>query len=198
MYEVIYLKITSPYVLVSRAMEHVSTIRIRIKYLWIKVRVREWIKVSVDEIEIGIAKKWRNWWTWERYLDTWRIINEDPEMSLEELPLCSLILRRFTEISGYGEDKAAEKARAYLNKKISLFLSIKENGYDPYYPTKHPIRVYMDGSGISRVCQGVHRVSILKYLKKPKKIYVHLSRRNPLWIEIASHLPTWVRRIGFG
>lgn len=135
------------------------------------------ITVDVDDIHIGVPKKDQTWWNWESYFKTWRMLDKDLNTPFEKLPLYPVMKRHFRQ------EKRTGKALQYqMNRIVNLYKEIKKNGYSDDKPKYIWGRIL--GNGIVEVCDGHHRVSMLKYWGKPKKFKMEIRTRHPQWLEL--------------
>lgn len=133
------------------------------------------ICIDVENISIGVPRKYRAWWNWDAYLRTWLMLDEDPNIPIKHLPLYSVI-KRIYELEG---NYSLHPVNRSLKKHSALYRKIKKEGFNQNIQ-KH-ILVFIGRNGEILLRDGHHRVSILKHLGFPKQIKVTVKARHPSW-----------------
>jgi len=139
--------------------------------------------VDVDDIILGVPEADQDWWNWESYLSTWRIIDDDPETPVGELPLYKTMKRHYSRIKddtlrneliilGLSEGDRESVARGWMRRHVELYLQIKKEGFDPDRPKR--IECYLRRDGKVWLHDGHHRISMIKHLGEPKRVKVKL------------------------
>ena len=141
------------------------------------------VDVDVHDIILGVPVADQGWWNWESYLSTWRIIDEDPDTPVEELPLYRTMKRHYARINDqrlrnekiifelFTGDRESV-AREWVRRHVELYLRIKEEGFDPDRPKQ--LEGYLQRNGKIWLNDGHHRVSMLKHLGEPKRVKVKI------------------------
>lgn len=132
------------------------------------------ITVDVADLKMGVSESDLNWWNWEAYTESWRLVDENPKRLAKTLPLYSVV-KRVSERHWRIDD-----VELHIMRATKVYQEIKRNGYDP--DKGEPITVNIRGDGSIHVNNGHHRVSMLKHLTNPQRITVKVNRRYLKWL----------------
>ena len=132
------------------------------------------IKVDLDRLEFARddhAEK-HPWWNYDKFYETWKVLDEDPETPVRELPLFQH-RRRIGEVVN-GVVPSDEEVIDAVNGHRQLYLDIKHNGYS----YKHGYIIIRIEDDRIYVGDGHHRVSILLHLGYTTIIAELRGRKN--------------------
>ena len=161
------------------------------------MRHLEKLMISPHQFTLGFFPPHDRYFTWQTYLDTWKLVDrgiEDPF----ELPLFfsmniyygsqpekRLIFER--DFLGIKSTDPMNITCEWVKRHIKLYHSIKEDGYRPERRNK-PIEVVVNDKGQIWLIDGTHTVSILKHLKHKDKIEATVIRRCKKWMEFKENM----------
>lgn len=139
--------------------------------------------VDVNDIILGVPEADQDWWNWESYLSTWRIIDDAPDTPVEELPLYKTMKRHYARIDDrrlkieliileIREGDRESVARGWVRRHVELYEKIKVEGFDCDRPKRLEGRLRQDGK--VWLHDGHHRVSMVKHLGEPKRVKVKI------------------------
>jgi len=131
----------------------------------------DFITVPLDRLRFGVEDKHRNWWGFDRMIETWEILDKHPETPIKELPLYHLHREVGEKIYNVKPNKSTTVG---VENCKALYFDIRDNGFDE---TKGHILIRIRDNGVIYVVNGHHRVSILKHLKY-NEICVKVKTRN--------------------
>ena len=142
----------------------------------------EFITVPVDKLIFGVTEQQSSWWNFDKFEETWRIIDDDPDTPIEELPLyenwCT-VRRKILH------DKVAPAwGINSVRRHVAIYMDIRDNGFRE---DDNPIRVRIDNNGLIRIGNGHHRVSMLRHLKY-KEVRVLVKSREREFLKFKEQL----------
>lgn len=143
----------------------------------------ETIRVDIDDIEIGVHPNSKSWWNWNSYIETWKIIDCDPNTPIEKLPLYKTMKKHYSSISdkrlrfeldllGLKTGDRADVARGWVKRHVELYKKIKNEGFNEKKAKRIRVRRGRTTNGKVVLSDGHHRISMLKHLGKPRNIEV--------------------------
>lgn len=118
-----------------------------------------YIVAPLDRLNFGIKDKHKDWWGFDRMIETWKILDKHPKTPLKELPLYTQSVEVSEKIFNV---KPTENTVIGVRNHRDMYFDIRDNGFDE---EKAPIEVRIRKNGVIHIGNGHHRVSMLKHLK---------------------------------
>jgi len=141
----------------------------------------DYITAPVDMLMFGVKDEYKQWWNFDRMLQTWEILDAHPDAPLKELPLYHHGIDVW-KLKGGPFETVLRCVKAYRR----IYFDIRDNGYD-YEKASKPIRIRIRKNGELAIGNGHHRVSMLKHLKYPE-IDIEIASRHPSFTEFKDKL----------